>query len=244
MTTREFNERLGRRARRVGLQVGAELSRSLEQYVRLLALWNERINLTGLPVKEPSDETVDRLIIEPLAAARHLPSGAVSVIDIGSGGGSPAIPLKLAVPEIGMRMVESKARKSAFLQEAIRHLGLRDTVVETARYQELLTRPDIHGAHDVLTVRAVKVEMKVLLTLQAFVSPGGRLFLFRGPSAADGPPGLTPPLAWEGAYPIGDLFSGRLVVLRKTPVGVAPAGSPASVPALVAGQGGAARKRN
>ncbi|RPJ84447.1 MAG: 16S rRNA (guanine(527)-N(7))-methyltransferase RsmG [Acidobacteria bacterium] len=230
MTTREFNERLGRRARRAGLQVGPELARLLEQYVRLLALWNERINLTGLPVREPSDETVDRLIIEPLAAARHLPPGTASVIDIGTGGGSPAIPMKLAVPALRMRMVESKTRKSAFLQEAIRHLGLQDTVVETARYQELLTRPDLHEAHDVLTVRAVRVEMRVLVTLQAFVSPGGRLFLFRGPSETDGASGLTPPLVWEGAYPIGDLFSGRLVVLRKTPVGSAVAVSAVSVP--------------
>ncbi|MFB3854804.1 MAG: 16S rRNA (guanine(527)-N(7))-methyltransferase RsmG [Vicinamibacterales bacterium] len=223
MTTREFNERLRRRARRVGLQIGAELARSLEQYVRLLALWNERINLTGLAVKELSDETVDRLIVEPLSAVRYLPPGTASVIDIGSGGGSPAIPMKLAAPELRMRMVESKTRKSAFLQEAIRHLGLRETVVETARYQELLTRPDLHEAHDLLTVRAVRVETKVLVTLQAFVSPGGRLFLFRGPSGTDGPVGLTPPLSWEAAYPIGDLFSGRLVVLRKTPVGAAAA---------------------
>jgi len=244
VTTREFNERLGRRARRAGLQVAPELVRSLEQYVRLLALWNERINLTGLPVGEPSDEAVDRLIIEPLAAVRHVPEGTASVIDIGTGGGSPAIPMKLAMPEVRMRMVESKTRKSAFLQEAIRHLGLRDTVVETARYQELLTRPDIHEAHDLLTVRAVRIEVKVLMTLQAFVSPRGRLFLFRGASGADGPTGLTPPLTWEGAYPIGDLFSGRLVILRKTPVGVTAAGAAPSAPAPAAARSVRVRRRD
>ena len=53
------------------------------------------------------------------------PEGA-SVIDIGSGGGSPAIPLKLAAPRIKLWMVESKTRKSAFLREAIRQLDLRE----------------------------------------------------------------------------------------------------------------------
>ena len=46
------------------------------------------------------------------------------MMDVGSGGGSPAIPLKLAVPRLSLTMVEAKARKSAFLREAIRHLGL------------------------------------------------------------------------------------------------------------------------
>ncbi len=67
-------------------------------------------------------------------------------MDVGSGGGSPAIPLKLAVPRLRLTMVEAKARKSAFLREAVRHLGLEQRSVETARYEELLARPDLHEA--------------------------------------------------------------------------------------------------
>ena len=70
-------------------------------------------------------------------------------------------------------MVEVKARKSAFLREAIRQLGLTDTQVENTRYEELLTRPELLEASDVLTLRAVRVETRVLLTLQAFVAPRG-----------------------------------------------------------------------
>ena len=71
------------------------------------------------------DETFDRLLIEPLIASRYLPSTDCSVIDVGSGGGSPAIPLKLAMPGISLRMVESKTRKAAFLREAVRRLVVR-----------------------------------------------------------------------------------------------------------------------
>ena len=60
-----------------------------------------------------------------------------------------------------------------FLREAIRQLALYDCVVETARYEELLTRPDLHEAMDVVTVRAVRVELRVLMSLQAFARPGG-----------------------------------------------------------------------
>ncbi|MBE3071831.1 MAG: class I SAM-dependent methyltransferase [Acidobacteria bacterium] len=144
------------------------------------------------------------------------------MLDIGSGGGSPAIPLKLASPASRLIMVEAKTRKSAFLREAVRHLQLADTVVETARFEELLTRPDLHEAIDVVTVRAVRVELRVLMGLQAFLRPGGDLFLFRGPSGSDLPAPLTPPLVWQGTYPLVDAARSRLVVVRKALVGQGP----------------------
>ncbi len=102
--------RLTRRARRVNLSIPAELADALLAYLELLALWNTKINLTAL---DDPDAAIDRLILEPLLAARHLPEGA-SVIDIGSGGGSPAIPLKLAAPRIKLWMVESKHARARF----------------------------------------------------------------------------------------------------------------------------------
>lgn len=218
MTSREFRERLGRRARRVGLTVPAPLKESLESYYRLLALWNTRINLTALDL-ESADEAIDRLLVEPLLAARLLPSGPCVLLDVGSGGGSPAIPLKLAAPSTRLTMVEAKTRKSAFLREAIRQLQLSDSQVETARFEELLPRPDLHEAADVVTVRAVRVELRVLMGLQAFLRPGGDLLLFRGPSGLDLPAPLTPPLVWQGTYPLVDSAKSRLVVVRKAVVG-------------------------
>jgi 16S rRNA (guanine527-N7)-methyltransferase len=224
MTSREFHEKLQRRARKVGLVVARPTADALERYYRLLALWNERINLTALPLAEAGDDAVDRLLIEPLIAARYLPSATAAVLDIGSGGGSPAIPMKIAAPGIRMRMVESKTRKSAFLREAVRHLDLADTSVETARYEELLTRPDLHEASDVVTLRAVRVEVRVLMGLQAFLHGGGLLFLFRSRSGPAVPAGLTPPLVWDATHPIGDSFSSRLVILRKALLGAIPPG--------------------
>jgi 16S rRNA (guanine527-N7)-methyltransferase len=218
VTSREFRERLGRRARRVGLAVPAPLKDSLEAYYRLLALWNAKINLTALDL-ESADEAIDRLLIEPLLAARLLPPPPCVLLDIGSGGGSPAIPLKLAAPAMRLTMVEVKARKSAFLREAIRQLQLSDAQVETARFEELLTRPDLHEAVDVVTVRAVRVELRVLMGLQAFLRPGGGVFLFRGPSGHDLPAPLTPPLVWQGTYPLVDSSKSRLVIVRKVALG-------------------------
>ena len=164
----------------MNLSIPAELADALLAYLELLALWNSKINLTAL---DDPDAAIDRLILEPLLAARHVPEDA-SVIDIGSGGGSPAIPLKLAAPRIKLWMVESKTRKSAFLREAIRQLDLRESFVETKRYEELLTEPTLHESMDVVTIRAVRVEAATLLGLQAFLRPGGELFLFRALATA------------------------------------------------------------
>ena len=215
MNAREFRERLQRRAKRAGISVEPELSSQLEIYYRLLATWNQKINLTALNLREATDEAFDRLLVEPLVAARHAPAGSQKMMDVGSGGGSPALPLALALPGLSLLMVESKTRKSVFLREAVRALDLKAADVATARFEELLTRPDLHEAHDLVTIRAVRVESRVLLGLQAFLRPRGQLFLFRGPASTDPADVAPPPLAWRATYPLVESLRSRLVVLEK-----------------------------
>jgi 16S rRNA (guanine527-N7)-methyltransferase len=203
------------------------LAEQLEAYFRLLATWNTKINLTGLKLSEISPDALDRLLIEPVVAAKYVPSRASRMLDVGSGGGSPAIPLALASPNIRLLMVESKTRKSVFLREALRVLELKDAEVASARFEELLARPDLHEAHDLVTIRAVRVEARVLGTLQAFAKPGGQIFLFRGAGHFDPSESVTPPLAWKATYPLLESLRSRLVVLEKrTIVGGVPRGTP------------------
>ena len=219
MNSREFRERLQRRARRAGVTIGSELSAQLEVYYRLLATWNKKINLSSLNLVDATDDSFDRLLIEPIVAARHVPPDSHRLLDIGSGGGSPAIPLKLAAPQLRLLMVESKTRKSVFLREAIRALELPDAEVATVRFEELLTRPDLHESHDLVTIRAVRVESRVLMGLQAFVKPGGLLFLFRGSSSTDPVETIAPPLTWRATYPLVESLRSRLVILEKRRLG-------------------------
>ena len=204
-----------RRARRVDVQIAPALAGELEQYYRLLMLWNVKINLTALPLSPPGDDTFDRLLIEPLVAARHLGPGCVTAIDIGSGSGSPAIPLALAAPGLSMRMVESKTRKAVFLTEVVRHLRITRASVETARFEQLLSRPDLHEGADLVTVRAVRVEARTLMTLQAFLRPAGQLFWFRSAVGPSTPSNVRPPLRWTATHTLVDANSSRLVVLSK-----------------------------
>lgn len=213
MTAREFKDRLSRRGKKAGLAIPSGLLDQLWIYFQLLEKWNSKINLTGLNLDEPTPEGLDRLLIEPLQAA-PFGAGAASLIDIGSGGGSPAIPLALAMPGVRLVMVEVKTRKSVFLREAVRELRLSTSSVVTERHEALLADPSFHDAFDLLSVRAVRVEARVLSALQAFVRPGGRLLHFR--STAQPAPLLPPNLRLAGAHSLGDTSQSQLLVLVKT----------------------------
>ena len=215
MTSREFQDRLARRARRAGVPMPSSLGTRLETYYRLLATWNQKINLSGIDLSDPTPDALDRLLVEPLVAAKHAPpKPSTRLIDIGSGGGSPAIPFALAIPGLRLLMVESKTRKAVFLKEAVRALEMEAEVL-TSRFEALLTRPELHEAHDLLTIRAVRVEARVLMSLQAFIRPGGHIFLFRT-STSDTPNALTP-LNWVATFPLVEPLRSRLVVLQKRP---------------------------
>src|SRR5215210_578024 len=195
VAARDFRTRLGRRAAKSGIFLADELIERLVTYYELLYKWNRKINLTSL---DDPDAAIDRLLLEPVLAVRHFPGADVRVMDVGSGGGSPAIPMKLAAGASSLTMVEVKARKSAFLREAIRVLELENTSVETSRYEELLARPELHEAFGLLSLRAVRVEARTLFTLQAFIKPGGLLFMFRGPAGSEATPSPVPPLSFVG----------------------------------------------
>ena len=216
MRPHDIKGRIVRRGAKSNLFVAEPLAEALASYYELLTRWNRKINLTSI---ENLDEAIDRLLLEPLVASKHVPASAESLMDVGSGGGSPAIPLKLALPRLRLTMVESKARKSAFLREAVRHLGLETTTVETARYEELLARPDMHEASDIVSLRAVRIEARVLFSLQAFLAPGGIVMLFRGPEGPQVPTALVPPLEWSATHQLVDSLQSRLTLLSKRRIG-------------------------
>lgn len=205
----DFARRIRRRAKKANAAVSDEAEGLLAHYLELLWAWNRRMNLTAL---EDADLAVDRLVVEPLMVAKYIPRGS-AIIDIGSGGGSPAIPLRIVVPDSSLQMVESKNRKCAFLREAVRSLELKRSHVEARRFEELLAHPGFHESADALSLRAVRVEPATLISLQAFVRPGGQILLFRGPGESVF--GTVGPLTVESEEPLVESLRSRLVRLRK-----------------------------
>jgi 16S rRNA (guanine527-N7)-methyltransferase len=160
----------------------------LEQYYQLLSRWNRRINLTSLALPDFPAATLDRLLVEPLVAASALDDLPVSWFDLGSGGGSPAIPLKVVRQAIRLTMVESSSKKAAFLREAVHVVGLPDAIVLDTRV-EALTHRVRAGTVDVVTIRALKIDEELIAAVTHLVKIGGRLLLF-GSEAEPALPGF------------------------------------------------------
>lgn len=211
----DAKRRVERRLARVGGRATGSQIDQLVEYLLLLDRWNRRMNLTAL---DDPDGAVDRLLVEPMLAAAAIDAGALSLVDVGSGGGSPAIPLKIARPELALTMVEVKTRKSVFLREVVRHLGLTACTVETARFEHVLVKPALFGAVDVVSIRAVRAESEQLRLFGEVLKPGGQQLWFLSGSQAVPP--VPPPLVTEREIPLVESLRSRLLVIRKRPSGL------------------------
>jgi 16S rRNA (guanine527-N7)-methyltransferase len=173
-----FRELLSERAHAAGVTIDDGTKEKLEAYFELLSHWNKRINLTSLPLEPPTDSAIDRLFVEPLLAAPLISAGATVWFDLGSGGGSPALPLRIVRPVAFVNLVESRERKAAFLREAIRELGLSGAQVLTTRIETLVEEEPMFGAADLVTVRAVRMTAPLFSQLDRLLKHGGQALLF------------------------------------------------------------------
>jgi 16S rRNA (guanine(527)-N(7))-methyltransferase RsmG len=209
---RRVAQRISQRIVRAGYSVDIRLAQELESYIGLLTKWNRRINLTALSLDPLSDQAVDRLVVEPIGARRYVLPTDRLVVDVGSGGGSPAIPFKLASPQLRLVMVEAKTRKSAFLREAIRELHLDGDEVSNSSLEELLSRPDLLETADLVTIRAVRADDRLWSTVAGLMRPGARVFWF---GSLDASSHAGPLLAVEAREPLVPSLRSALTILRK-----------------------------
>ena len=211
MRPHDVRGRLVRRAAKNNVFIGDPLADRLTAYYELLVRWNRKINLTSL---ENLDEAIDRLLLEPLVASRYfcrLPTGSWMWAPV-----AVRRRFRSSWRFRGSNSPWSRPRRGSPPSfERPSGTSLEDVQVETARYEELLARPELHEAHDVVSLRAVRTEARVLTTLQAFLAPGGVLMLFRGPSGPQVPATLVPPLEWTATHPLIESLQSRLTILTK-----------------------------
>lgn len=207
----DAKRRVDRRLARAGGRATADQIDQLVEYLLLLERWNARMNLTAL---DDPDSAVDRLIVEPVLASAAVDPEARSLVDIGSGGGSPSLPLKICRPDLSLTMIEVKTRKSVFLREVVRHLGLLACTVETARFEQVLAKPSVKGSVDVVSVRAVRADVEQLRLFGEALRPGGQQLWFL--SGQQSVPLLPAPLTVEREIPLVEPLRSRLLIVRKS----------------------------
>ena len=154
------------------------MNAKLDLYKQILLAWNEKINLIGPEAREH----LDAHIAEALAAAEILkPEG--EVLDFGSGGGLPAIPMAIVSRKARFHLVEADQKKWAFLKHVVRECQL-NAVVHGDRLARVLARlpPDLRFS--LVISRAVGNPEEWLPSLKRHLAPGARVGLFQGTSAA------------------------------------------------------------
>jgi len=160
-------------------ELGIEASRAqliqFQAHFDLLLRWNAKTNLTS--IRDPQ-EILRRHFAESAYLTKVLPLGPGTLIDVGSGGGFPGIPVKILSPETHVILVESVTKKAAFLKEAARAVGLPGLEVFAGRFEDL---HDVRAAW--LTMRAVRLDASLLNHIRHIV-PRGTLAIFMGEADA------------------------------------------------------------
>jgi 16S rRNA (guanine527-N7)-methyltransferase len=159
-------------------------------YADLLLTWTARINLTAA---RAAVTVVEDHLPDAFALASRLPDAA-RIVDVGSGGGLPALPLAILRPALSIDLVEPIAKKGAFLRTAVRELALAGRVRVDPRRGEAIADA-APGSFDAATSRATFAPAIWLALGRRLVRPGGRVF---GLFAADAVPHGLPSLIYQG----------------------------------------------
>jgi len=149
----------------------------LEAYIALLTKWNATYNLTA--IREP-ERMVTHHVLDALAVLPHLPasgpSGGLRVLDVGSGGGVPAIPLAIAQPDWRVVALDSNHKKGAFLQQAINELPLPNAEAVIARVEDYVPA----APFDVVISRAFADLATFVNSSARHLAPNGVLVAMKG----------------------------------------------------------------
>ena len=161
----------------LGLSLTIEQINSVFIYLAELKKWNRKINLTA--IKDEADIIIKH-VLDSLSYVRGFnPAPGLRLLDMGSGAGFPALPIKIAFPGLSITMVDSIKKKASFLRHIIRTLKLTETEVLDTRAEEL--PGSLLSTFDVVTARAFADMKSAIVTGIPLLRPGGLMVLSRGP---------------------------------------------------------------
>jgi 16S rRNA (guanine527-N7)-methyltransferase len=160
---------------RFSLDPDAEAGARLTCYLALLEKWNGRINLTA----SVHWSALGSLFEEALWAAQLYPAGSAIHLDIGSGAGFPAIPMRIVRSGMQLCLVESRGKRAVFLETAAAELGLAGTAVVCDRIEAYLRSPKA-TKFDVVSWKGLKLSAEALALLLSMSKPEAQFWLFHG----------------------------------------------------------------
>ncbi len=185
-----FCECLKQGSEKIAVNITDEQISLMASHAAELILWNKKINLTAIvdPLAMAEKHFIDALAVQPFLGEEK------RIMDMGTGGGFPSIPLKILNPSIHFVLVDSSRKKVNFLKHVIRTLGLNNIEAIHSRVEDL-ARDDSHAkTYDAVMSRAFAGLEKFVGFAFPLLKPAGKIYALKGKQAPDE---ITPALKSE-----------------------------------------------
>lgn len=161
-----------------GIVLDRKQMENIDRFHNELQIWNARINMIS---RQDMDNIYERHILHSLTILKYATiAPKARCIDVGTGGGFPGIPLKIALPEISMLLVDSIAKKSKTAGMFAQHTGLRNISAKTVRAEALADTKEFQSAFDVVTARAVAPLVQLVSWVERLLKPGAQMLFLKG----------------------------------------------------------------
>ena len=158
-----------------GLNITNSQKNAFEKYYELLIHFNKMFNITAITER---DEVIKKHFIDSVLGVDNFLTG--SLIDVGSGGGFPAIPIKIMRDDINLTLLEATGKKCEFLRTVVKELNLKNVTVINDRAEILAKNQDFRESFDMCSARAVARLSTLLEYCLPFVKKGGIFVAYKG----------------------------------------------------------------
>ena len=165
---------------RFGISEDSIRSKQLHSYLSLLQKWNHKVNLTS----STSWGALQPFFLEAFEASRLYPHESVHHLDVGSGAGFPALLMRILIPRMRLVLVESRAKRAAFLEAVCRELDLAATAVVNQRLEESGQLLDSCDPWDCISWKAIKLSERALSVLGRHCGNSTQFWMFHAREAA------------------------------------------------------------
>lgn len=167
----------------LNIKLTEEQTRHFKEYKSLLKEWNEKINITA--ITEDDEIDIKHFLDSLTPTITGLFNNYEKVIDIGTGGGFPGLPLKIFNPNLRVTLMDSLNKRITFLNEVIKNLNLRDIEAIHGRAEELGRKLEHRENYDICVSRAVASLNTLSEYCLPFVKIGGYFISMKGPDVDD-----------------------------------------------------------
>jgi 16S rRNA (guanine(527)-N(7))-methyltransferase RsmG len=170
---------------RCGLPFDRKTAEKLQKYIFLLNKWNFRINLTA----SSEWSSIEPLLLEGVWASKLYPPDAKTHLDLGSGAGFPAIPLKILIPDIQLDMIDSRLKRVSFLETVVSRLGLSECSVCHGRIDNYMDKTE--KIWDCISWKGLRISTRDFFKLKKCTHLKTQFWIFHGRELAAEDPDIV-----------------------------------------------------